>query len=238
MPVDGFRSLSVIELLIFVYFTLCDVALMQQFVVPVLELWSRFRTLNAQLVDCLSCLGEPRLSQLLLGWQKKRRCDNLSGRLRRLQHAHLVLQRAAELLQEHVSPAVTFHVVYSVLGTIYSIYELLVVLMVQKKVESLLMYPSLSFCSYWLVHHVFNLLLMTLSCSILEDQEAQTAAVLCRSVGMAESAPLAEAFLLQIKHGPSIRFTASGLLPINKSLLVSAVSAVATYLVVLGQLTQ
>ncbi|XP_046988483.1 putative gustatory receptor 28b [Schistocerca americana] len=207
-----------------------------QFIVSVLELWARLKSLNASLVNTLSCLGEPTLSQLLLGWQQKEPHEELNGKLRRLQHVHLLLQRAAELLQAHVSPAITFHVVYSVLGTIYSSYEVLVTLVAPEQVESVLVTPSLSFTACWLVRHVFELVALTFSCSALQDQEAQAATLLRRAAGLTGEEPEMKAFLNQLERGPTLRFTASGLLPIDRRLLVSAVSATVTYLVVLGQL--
>ncbi|XP_046988484.1 uncharacterized protein LOC124594172 [Schistocerca americana] len=209
--------------------------LTSQFVCSVLELWSRFRTLNGQLLESLSCVGQPGLSQLLLGRPKRGNGGDLSARLRRLQHVHLVLQRAAELLQAHVSPAVTFHLMYSVVGIIYGSYELLVVSVAQNRAERLIISPSASYSLCWLVHHLFDLVALTVSCSILEDEEVQASVLLRRAVGIEETVPQVEAFLRQIKRGPPICFTASGLLPIDRRLLVSAVSAATTYLIVLGQ---
>ncbi|XP_049855572.1 uncharacterized protein LOC126336126 [Schistocerca gregaria] len=231
-----FGRFTTLQMAITVYAIFCDFSITMQFVESVLELWIRLKCLNASLVKTLSCLGEPNLSQLLLGWQQKEQHVDLSGRLRLLQRAHLVLQRAAEFLETHVSPAMTFHVVYSVLGTIYSSYEVLIALVVPEQVESILVTPSLSFSACWLVRHVFELVALTLSCSALQDQEAQATTLLRRAAGLTGEEPEVKAFLSQLERGPTLRFTASGLLPIDRRLLVSAISATVTYLVLLGQL--
>ncbi|XP_049772160.1 putative gustatory receptor 28b [Schistocerca cancellata] len=232
----SFGQLTIVQVFINSWVIISDLFLKQQFLLSVLELWTRFRTLKAVLVESLSPLGDPRLSQLLLGWRQKLPHVELSGRLRRLQQAHLLLQRAAELLQAHVSPTLTFHVMYSMLGCIYSSYELLVVLVVPQAVDSVLAVTSVSFTICWLLRHVFNVATMAIACSALEEEAVKMAELLRRAAGITETSPEVKDFLRQVERGLRPAFSASGLLHIDRKLLVTTVSATTTYLIVLGQI--
>ncbi|XP_046988492.1 uncharacterized protein LOC124594179 [Schistocerca americana] len=231
-----FGELTAVELFINIYVLLSDLSLKQQFLLSVMELWTRFRTLKAVLLESLSPLGDPRLSQLLLGWSQKLPHVELNGRLRRLQQTHLLLQRAAELLQAHVSPTLTFHVMYSMLGCIYSSYELLVMLVVPQAVDRVLAITSVSYSVCWLFRHAFNLATMAIACSALEEEAVRMADLLRRAAGITETSPEVKDFLRQVERGLHPAFSASGLLHIDRKLLVTTVSATATYLIVLGQL--
>ncbi|XP_049799868.1 putative gustatory receptor 28a [Schistocerca nitens] len=232
----SFGQLTIVKVFVNSWVIISDLFLKQQFLLSVLELWTRFRTLKAVLVESLSPLGDPRLSQLLLGWRQKLPHVEVSGRLRRLQQAHLLLQRAAELLQAHVSPTLTFHVMYSMLGCIYSSYELLIMLVVPQAVDNVLAVPSVTFTICWLLRHVFNLATMAIACSALEEEAVKMAELLRRAAGITETSPEVKDFLRQLERGLRPVFSASGLLRIDRKLLVTTVSATTTYLIVLGQI--
>ncbi|XP_047106381.1 uncharacterized protein LOC124775594 [Schistocerca piceifrons] len=232
----SFGQLMIVQVFVNSWVIISDLFLKQQFLLSVLELWTRFRTLKAVLVESLSPLGDPRLSQLLLGWSQKLPHVEHNGRLRRLQQAHLLLQRAAELLQAHVSPTLTFHVMYSMLGCIYSSYELLVMLVVPQAVDNVLAITSVSFTICWLLRHVFNLATMAIACSALEEEAVKMAELLRRAAGITETSPEVKDFLRQVERGLRPVFSASGLLNIDRKLLVTTVSATTTYLIVLGQI--
>ncbi|XP_047106660.1 gustatory and pheromone receptor 32a-like [Schistocerca piceifrons] len=192
-------------------------------------MWARFSRLNAALQDALS----PHCTELFVGASLSYRCSLLQ-----LQKMYVALGRAADHLMSHFGLPVAIDIAFCICGATCSSYEVLVKLLSESDV------PGPSFGEYvrvsevWLALHWIRILLFSLSCAPAEDTAAATGMILIRAsvVPQRRTAEFAE-FLRFTLQGPRTSFSAAGFVKIDRRLIVSAFTAVVTYLIILGQLT-
>ncbi|XP_049947625.1 uncharacterized protein LOC126455910 [Schistocerca serialis cubense] len=209
-------------------FLLLDSMITLQFTLLVLELWTRFRSINANLLKVLPS----RRSFLQLEaptWLPS------ATRVRHLRDAYLALARALDLLQDHFGLTVVFVVASSLGGATAKAYDLL---------SMQLSWPSHGVVqipvAYSLISMAYNclkLLMMALSCAAVKDAAATTGVLLLRSsVSCGWCCTDLKAFLQLTRHSHPLSFSAAGFFTVDRRLLVSAVAVLVTYLVILQQI--
>ncbi|XP_049947691.1 uncharacterized protein LOC126455978 [Schistocerca serialis cubense] len=219
---DVLQSLSRIFLLFF------DVMITLQFVLLVLELWARFSSVNACLQEVLSFPCSTTVGRA----PPSRRLSLLQ-----LQEAYVALGRAADHLLAHFGVPVAVDIAKCMVGATSSSYDVFIELL-QSNGKQGLVVPSVAVPEAWLALHWLELLLMSLSCAAAENAAAATGVILLRSsaVPRLRSADVDD-FLRLTLHGPRVSFTAAGFVKIDRRLLVSVLTAIVTYLIIMGQLT-
>ncbi|XP_049855168.1 gustatory receptor 68a-like [Schistocerca gregaria] len=220
---NAFVSLVVILVILF------DVTITLQFILLVLEMWARFSRLNAALQDALY----PHCTELFVGASPSYRCSLLQ-----LQKTYVALGRAADHLMSHFGLPVAFDIAFCICGATCSSYEVLVKLLSDSKMLGLSIEIPVSVSEVWLALHWLRILLFSLSCAAAEDTAASTGVILIRAsvVPQRRTAEFDE-FLRFTLQGPRTSFSAAGFVKIDRRLIVSALTAVITYLIILGQLT-
>ncbi|XP_049855166.1 gustatory receptor 68a-like [Schistocerca gregaria] len=206
-----------------------DVMITLQFILLVLEIWSRFSRLNAALQDALY----PHCTELFVGASPSYRCSLLQ-----LQKTYVALGRAADHLMSHFGLPMAFDIAFCICGATCSSYEVLVKLLSDSDVPGLSIGMPVSISEVWLALHWLRILLLSLSCAAVEDTAAATGVILIRAsvVPQRRTAEFDE-FLRFTLHGPRTSFSAAGFVKIDRRLIVSALTVVVTYLIILGQLT-
>ncbi|XP_049855140.1 gustatory receptor for sugar taste 43a-like [Schistocerca gregaria] len=215
--------------------TLFESMITLQFVCLVLELWERFRTVNASLRESLPPLRAPEM-RALFGGAPPSPPPARPGGLRRLREAYVASARAAELLQRHFGWALAVEVAYSVAGALCSSYEIVRMAAGPRGRVRLALSGAVSTSALWLAYHCLRLAATSLACAAAAAAAADTGVLLLRAWALSDwrSAEL-DRFLRLALHGPPLRFTAAGLVRVDRRLLVSAIAVVVTYLVVLSQ---
>ncbi|XP_047106745.1 uncharacterized protein LOC124775945 [Schistocerca piceifrons] len=208
-----------------------DCLITLQFVLLVLELWVRFRSLNANLLQELPAPVEILPAPVA-------RSPPEPGRLRQLLGAYAALRRAAGFLQGHFGLPVAFSVAHSLCCSTASCYELLLVQMRSRWVSRLPLSPSPANSAMWLTYHWLKLTTMALSCAALKEEASATGDHLLKaSVLYERRRHELEGFLRLATYGQPLSFSAAGFLNVDRRLLVSALAILVTYLVILGQFT-
>ncbi|XP_049800091.1 gustatory and pheromone receptor 32a-like [Schistocerca nitens] len=216
-----------------------------QQVMLVLELWARFRSLNANLLDVTVLPADARLRFLLGGtWPPnpnpvQRPSPPLAvSSLRQLQEAHVALMRAAELLQQHFGLSAAATIATSVCGATCSAYELLMALVDPRWIAQYSVFHSAGASALWLAFHLTKVMSLALSSAVTTDSASTTGVILLRASALSTRySPDHEAFLRLTLMGPPLNFTAAGFVTVDRRLLVSGIAVVITYVVILGQLT-
>ncbi|XP_049772020.1 putative gustatory receptor 28b [Schistocerca cancellata] len=225
-----------------VYLVLVLTMTLQQ-VMLVLELWVRFCSLNANLLEVLSFPGDSWLCFLLGGtWlpttPPRPPLPVIDSSLCQLQDAHVALTRAADMLQQHFGLPTTASTAASVCGATCSAYELLMALVNPDWIEQYSLFQSAGVSALWLAYHLIKLVSLALSSAKAIDAAAATGVILLRASTVSTcSSPQNEAFLRLTMMGPPLRFTAAGFITVDRRLLVSATAIVITYVIILGQFT-
>ncbi|XP_046988838.1 uncharacterized protein LOC124594510 [Schistocerca americana] len=185
----------------------------------VLELRERFRVINDSILTAASPHSDKHFSRILLGTVRQAALVSHLG-VDRLHHAHAVLQRAAQLLQQHFGVTLVLHVTTAFSALIYGAYEFLV--------------------ATWLTSHLLNLVAVVLSCSATVDEAERTRDLVVR-VATLQGRPFLSAgmapLLMQVLTSRPLSFKATGFLTIDRHLLVSARCFTITYLVILAQMS-
>ncbi|XP_049855124.1 putative gustatory receptor 28a [Schistocerca gregaria] len=205
----------------------------------VLELRERFRILN----DCILTTATPHsnkhISRILLGYVRQPDLATQLGVVR-LQHAHAVLQRAAEILQRHFDITLVLHVTTALSALIYGAYEFLVMCMAPEKSHATVVNNSKASAATWLTSHILNLVAVVLSCSATVDEAERTRDLVVR-VATLQGRPFLSAgmepLLTQVLNSRPLSFEAAGFFTIDRHLLVSALCVTITYLVILAQIS-
>ncbi|XP_047106659.1 uncharacterized protein LOC124775869 [Schistocerca piceifrons] len=213
----------------------CKSLVTMQFVIMVLELRQRFCSLNADLRLSLPLPCNSEMRGLLCG--SSRRLAP-ARKLRQLREAHVALARAAEFLQSHFGWPVAFDVTYCVCGATCSAYEVLMKTVQPRSIVEFSYSQQPAVSALWFAFHTLKLLSVVLSCAATADEAAATGVFLLRAVVTSDlRCADVEAFLQLTLHSPPLRFTAAGFVTLDRRLLVSALAAMVTYLVILGQLS-
>ncbi|XP_046988747.1 gustatory receptor 68a-like [Schistocerca americana] len=201
----------------------------------VLELRERFCSLNADLRSLLPLSGDPTMWRPMVGPSRR---VAPAGRLRQLRKAQMALSHAAEFLQSYFGLPMAFNVAYCLCSALCSAYEILMQLVRPHWIVEFSYSESSAVSGLWAAYHSLNILLVCLSCSATADEAAACGLFLLRASVMSDRrcAEL-EAFLRLTLHSPPLRFTAAGFVTLDRRLLVSALAAIVTYLVILGQLS-
>ncbi|XP_046988749.1 uncharacterized protein LOC124594422 [Schistocerca americana] len=206
-----------------------DSVVLLQFVLLVLELWVRLKSLN----ECLLVeVYHPRPPQLQVAPQPA----TSSVRLSHLREAFLALIHAGERLEEHFRLSLAADVAHAVIGAICSSYEVLIIIE-KPHITGLLPYSkSLTTSMSWLTYHCFKIVCLALSCGAAKDAARRTGVILRRLPVLPPSlSGEVEAFLRVTSQEAQLNFTAAGFVEIDRQLVVSALAVVITYLVVIGQ---
>ncbi|XP_049800308.1 uncharacterized protein LOC126235637 [Schistocerca nitens] len=202
-----------------------------QFTFLVLELRKRFQSVNARLRELIPPLCVPEVRAVFGKAVGEVSSQAVPGRLRQLREAYVVLVHAADTLQRHFGLPMALGIGHCIAGATFSAYGLLSPAVLR---QSAIQEASLS--ALWLVHHSSQLVAMTLACAVAVDEATETGVLLVRASAVCGwRCPEVDAFLQLTLWGPRVRFTAAGLVVVDRSLLVSSLALVVTYLVVLGQ---
>ncbi|XP_047098579.1 gustatory receptor for sugar taste 43a-like [Schistocerca piceifrons] len=196
----------------------------------VLEVWTRLSTLNTTLLEELPViLLSPPVGHSWL--------PPGHGRLRQLLVAHMTLRRAAECLQNHFGLPVAALLTYTMCAAMSTAYQILLE-MLERSWHSQLRICTLTSSIVYFAYTWIKLSTMALACSAMKDTDAATGVILLKaSVSRGRRCPDLGDFLRWITYGPPLCFSAAGFCTVDRSLLLSVLTIIITYLVILGQLT-
>ncbi|XP_049855129.1 gustatory and pheromone receptor 32a-like [Schistocerca gregaria] len=131
---------------------------------------------------------------------------------------------------------VVLDLTFSISGVICSSYEVIAAISRQEEAGNILYEGATHVSLLWLVLHVWKLAALTLSCSAVSAEAAATQLLLQRAVALhSRPGPQLGALLQLVALSPQLHFTAAGFVTVDRSLLVSALAAAVTYLVLLTQ---
>ncbi|XP_049947617.1 uncharacterized protein LOC126455902 [Schistocerca serialis cubense] len=199
-----------------------------------LEVWAGFKALNSSIIQTVV----PRIDSCVVGTLLglSRSPATTSSNFQDLRQAHLLLHWAAEVLQNHFGMTVVLDLTFSISGIICSSYEVIAAISRQEEAGNILYEGATRVSLVWLVLHAWKLAALTLSCSAVSAEAAATQLLLQRAVGLhSRSGPQLGSLLQLVALSPQLRFTAGGIVTVGRSLLVSALAAAVTYLVLLTQ---
>ncbi|XP_049855128.1 gustatory and pheromone receptor 32a-like [Schistocerca gregaria] len=218
----------------YVYHIMVDPFVTLQFVVLVLKLWTGFKVLNRRILQTVAPKTDSCVVSILLG--RSGSSPGASSNFHELQRAHLLLHRAAEVLQDHFGMTVALDLTYTISGMICSSYEIVEAISREKEPVGILDEGQTRVSLVWMVVHLWKLSAMTLSCSAVSAEAAATRLLLQKVVALHSTpGPQLGALLRVVALSPQLRFTAAGFVTVDRSLLVSALTAAVTYLVLLTQ---
>ncbi|XP_049855132.1 uncharacterized protein LOC126335719 [Schistocerca gregaria] len=210
-----------------------------QYVMLMLELWARFRTLNGHLLESLRSAGDSEMGALLGGTTTPSSQLRLQPtRQRHLRDAYITLTHAADLLQQHFGLPMAVNIATCVCGGACSLYEMIIMVINPHWILQFSVIRSAASSTAWFLFHSFKLVSVALSAAAAADAAAATGVILLRtSVVSGWCDPHDDAFLCLTLQTPPLRFTAAGFFTIDRPLLVSAIAAIVTYVIILVQLT-
>ncbi|XP_049855127.1 gustatory and pheromone receptor 32a-like [Schistocerca gregaria] len=218
-----------------VYLVILDPLVTLQFVVFVLELWAGFKALNSAVLQTVASENSSCVVATLLGLSGTPPGSTLDN-LQNLRWAHLLLRRAAEVLQDHFGMTLALDLSYTISGIICSSHEIIVAMSRQEEVVGILYVGATRQSLLWLVLHMWKLSALTLCCSAVSTEAAATRLLLQRAFAVHSTpSPQMAALLRLVALSPQLRFTAAGFVNVDRGLLVSALAAAVTYLVLLTQ---
>ncbi|XP_046988829.1 uncharacterized protein LOC124594499 [Schistocerca americana] len=205
--------------------------------VLVMEVWVRLRALNRCITAVVARCGDPRLSQLLLD---RPRSDSRQTELRRIRLAHLALHRAAELLQRHVGTTMAMTVANTFCGATYSAYGVLELWTLPERALVSAVNTSIPMAILWTFLNAVRLSSVALPSSAAASQAQNRRMLVMRAAAVGVPWPMrSELAVLQSQVADTTRFsfTGAGFIRVDRSLLVTVLGTIITYLVILGQIS-
>ncbi|XP_049768061.1 uncharacterized protein LOC126101450 [Schistocerca cancellata] len=196
----------------------------------VLEVWTRLSTLNTTLLEELPVLLlSPPVGHSWL--------PPGHARLRQLLVAHMTLRRAAECLQNHFGLPVAAFLTYTMCAAMSTAYQTLLEVL-ERSWHSQRRICTFTSTIVYFAYTWIKLSTMALACAAMKDTDAATGVILLKvSVSRGRRCPDFGDFLRWTRYGPPLCFSAAGFCTIDRSLLLSALAIIITYLVILLQLT-
>ncbi|XP_049800127.1 putative gustatory receptor 2a [Schistocerca nitens] len=205
----------------------------------ILELWARLCAFNNSIVKAFASCGDQQLSKILLGCVRPTRTC-CPAKLDRLRQAHAVLHRASELLMRQHGVTMALEVAGAFSALIYCSYEVLVLFVAPERSRGTVISGSASVSLMWMTSHLLSLVALVLSCSATADEAERTTVLVVRAAaltGCGAPWPEVDDLMRQVVATPRVAFTAAGFFTIDRTLLVSALCATVTYLVILGEIS-
>ncbi|XP_049947624.1 gustatory receptor 68a-like [Schistocerca serialis cubense] len=225
--------------LAYMVYVVLAAAMSLQYVLLVLELWVRFQTLNAVLLQSLQFTVDPELWSLLGGSTTLASLVMLQhSRQRHLRDAYVTLTHAADLLQEHFGLAMAVNIATSVCSVTLSLYELVMTVTKPGWIFQFSLSKSSRGPVMWVLFHSTKLLSVAFSSAAAADAAAATGLILLRTSALSTWRDSQDdSFLRFTLQVPPLRFTAAGFFTVDRPLLVSIVTVIMTYVIILAQLT-
>ncbi|XP_049947656.1 uncharacterized protein LOC126455941 [Schistocerca serialis cubense] len=214
------------------YILFMDFMITMKYIICVLQLKARLKKLNEVLFEV--AMPANHLAAIMgYGHQPH---PYTRRNIHRMQKAHLFLHEAAELLDKEFGLIIFFDIALSISGTIYVSAGIFTLIICDSGEEHFLFTWPMCVSLFWLLYHTGKLIVLVLSCSVTSHEAEVPCVILIRAAALRGwQSALLETFLEQVAFTPSLQFTAGGFLTVDRQLLVSALTATATYLVILTQ---
>ncbi|XP_049947613.1 uncharacterized protein LOC126455898 [Schistocerca serialis cubense] len=230
---------AILRLALYTVIRLLENLVTLQCILLVLEVRTRFQIINDSILTTAASNGNSHISRILLGVIHSPE-EDCHPRVSQIDKAHAILHRAAELLQQHFGLTLALQITQAVQVLIYGSYEILTLWIDHTNGRRALISKSILYSAEWIATYLVGAIALVVSCSAMVDEAERTRVLVVRAATLGWRRglqPEVEALLLQVMALPPLSVRAAGFLTIDRKLLVSALCATITYLVILGQIS-